>query len=159
MSAYLVEKDHIIFLLLAANAVAVQNHLNSFKWFHRGEWHELARFDSADIANRANWDKQTRHPIAKFAKTLADENIKSLRARYQEVVDHGFEFSADSFRAKMEMDPLQIIKSCNCFDYQCCEHKGWKKSSAKAFVDTLKELAIDNLPGYDAAIWGAPAIK
>ena len=142
MSAYLVEKDHIIFLLLAADSPEIRKGLNSFQWYHKGKWLELTRYTAASIA-----------------KTLADENIKSLRARYQEVLDHGFEFSESDFQRKIKIDPLQVIKSCDCYSYQANEHKGWKQSSAKMFVDTLRNRAIDALPGYDAAIWGSPNIK
>jgi len=51
---------------------------------------------------------------------------------------------------------VQVLKSIDCLDYQSCEHPGWAASEAKAFIDRLQSAAIHALPGYEAAIWGAP---
>ena len=145
MSGYLVEKEHIIYLLLAANSSSIHRcQGETMRWYHRGKSEELT-------------DKN----IVAVAKMLCTENLKSLKARYKdaELFGGAYEFTDQDFLARsVTIDPIQVIKACHCFAYQACEHKEWKTSEAKAFIDTLEYFAIQALPGYDKAIWGAPVI-
>ncbi len=92
---------------------------------------------------------------------LLDENYRSVNARYRRddpvpvyvfrptttgVVDHD-----GTTRA---LEPLDIIKLCNCLEYQSCEHDGWDTSWAQAFLQSVVRAAVRRLPGYDAAPWG-----
>jgi hypothetical protein len=51
---------------------------------------------------------------------------------------------------------IQIIKSCKCYSYQSCCYPGWEKSKAHQIINEIIRSQIHRLPGYDAAIWGAP---
>jgi hypothetical protein len=55
-----------------------------------------------------------------------------------------------------EIDPVQVIKACDCYEYQSCEHDGWADSEACRFITSLRKGAAHALPGYDGADWGAP---
>jgi hypothetical protein len=45
------------------------------------------------------------------------------------------------------------LKAISCYEYQSCEHPGWRKSEAHAFCEALRDMAIGCLPGYDDAPW------
>lgn len=50
----------------------------------------------------------------------------------------------------------RVVKAVSCYVYQSCEHPGWDSSRAKAWCDALIMAAAHELPGYEAADWGAP---
>ena len=50
--------------------------------------------------------------------------------------------------------PVEIIKLCDCYDYQSCETRDWETTEAFAICAALRAAAIDSLPGYEDAPWG-----
>jgi hypothetical protein len=150
MSAYIVDKQHIQYLIDAAMQSAS---CGAFRWYHGGEWRELPKGDKERAAEIANM--------------LWCENIKSVSHRYPhessatlpgptetETIEprdfHGIRW--------LHFVPVQVAKACDCYDYQSCEHDEWETSEAKAFTDSLKESQWRRLPGYDDAEWGAPEV-
>jgi hypothetical protein len=92
-------------------------------------------------------------------RMLMAENCKSVGYRYahipgmvQECADalEGYAFKPDTTKRSA----VEIIKACECLAYQSSEHDEWESSEAKRLLDTVKDRAIDKLPGYDAAPWG-----
>lgn len=51
---------------------------------------------------------------------------------------------------------VQVLKTIVCLEYQSCEHPEWDSSPAARWLDRLRSEAITHLPGWDAAEWGAP---
>ncbi len=49
--------------------------------------------------------------------------------------------------------PVEIIKACDCYDYQSCETPDWKDTEAYAIMQMLRKRAIYSLPGYEEAAW------
>jgi hypothetical protein len=49
--------------------------------------------------------------------------------------------------------PVEILKACQCLDFQCCEHEEWHESPAKRMLDAIMGAVIEALPGYDSAPW------
>ena len=49
---------------------------------------------------------------------------------------------------------MVVLKSIACLRYQSCETEDWEQSKAARWLEELRELAIDHLPGYEAAPWG-----
>jgi hypothetical protein len=49
--------------------------------------------------------------------------------------------------------PVEVLKACQCLDFQCCEHEEWQESPAKRMLDAIAGAAIEALPGYDSAPW------
>ena len=152
MSAYIVDRDHVIYLVDAARESGAYG--STFRWW-TGERpnldrHELPRFNDERAAEVANM--------------LWRENIKSVSHRYNDRTSatlpgsHGREITARDFRGLrwMSFDPVQVIKACQCLDYQSCEHDDWEQSEACAFLQALKASECHRLRGYDAAEWGAP---
>lgn len=86
---------------------------------------------------------------------LALENWRSVRYRY----GAGDERPAPAPREGIqlaqfaELSPVEVIKACECLDYQSCEHPSYERSDAKRLIDTIKNAAIGELPGYRGAAW------
>jgi hypothetical protein len=150
MSAYVVDRNHIQYLVKAAEAMARRDRSN-FSWFWQGEWHNMN--DTTEMIRAGNM--------------LWQENIKSINARYPDTVgnfdnmpgpvDENFTFSEKDIEVCFEaFKPAQVLKSCHCLDYQSCEHDGWEASEARAFLQALESNAMRHVPGYEDAEWGAP---
>lgn len=146
MSAYMVDRDHIDFLVSAMLDTRICRH--GFHWY----WHESSRSLSGGELVRA----------AEIGQLLWSENLKSIQYRYGDRDNNDASFyvyGEHDFRAWAVMDPVQIIKAVYCYQYQACEHDGWKDSEAKCITDSLVDYVCQVLPGYDAAKWGPPEQK
>lgn len=152
MSAFIVDKDHIIYLVSAALNYASSWH-GSFSWYHNGQRGEIRSGDYERAADAANM--------------LWRENIRSVSHRYPNESSatlpgprgETFEITARDIPHFVRVESVQVLKSCSCFEYQSCEHDEWEKSEVFAFIQSLKDSAINALPGYDKAKWGAPPVK
>lgn len=127
MSAFVCNLHHIN----ALTNYAVNNHYGSWKLDQ-----EVKDFSPDEIG-----------------QVLLDENVKSVNYRYEENSE------PDKFTYKpipnfsTRYPPVQIIKGCDCLIYQSCEHPEYYKSLAYQLTQAIRELAIDRLPGYEAAEW------
>jgi hypothetical protein len=150
MSAYIVDRNHILYLLASAVSPVITPH-GRLAWFHEGEWSEVHPGDlerTADVANML-W----RENIASVSARYPNESSATLPGPCNEdcvIRPADFPHSFGPF------NPVQVIKSCDCYEYQSCEHDGWKTSEASAFISALRTAAQSALPGYDEAAWGAP---
>lgn len=144
MSAYMVNREHIRYLITAA-----KNITNVFRWYYKDECNELLRDDreTATKTGQMLWDANMESIVARYPGTKPDNVPGMIGETY--IYVHNRDYHG-------EIDPVQVIKACDCFDYQACEYDDWKKSNAKAFIDSLRSDAWHNLPGYDAAEWGSP---
>ena len=61
---------------------------------------------------------------------------------------------ADYPSDQLGITPVGTLKAIQCFEYQACEHDGWEKSKAKAWIDRLLGETIAALPGYEGEPWG-----
>lgn len=71
------------------------------------------------------------------------ENYASLGARY------GDEDPGESYvmrPAPQALTPEQILSAAGCYEYQACEHDGWKASKAYALSAALRAAVIAKLP-------------
>jgi len=146
MSAYVVDRQHIIYLIKAAER------------FHA----YLYWKGNAQYFQQLSIEEQ-----ARYAFILWRENIKSVQFRYNETDDKNlpgpvgedFFISVDELAPPWPgiIDPVQAIKACHAYTYQACEHDEWGSSLARAIIESIKEAAMHKLPGYEDAEWGAPA--
>jgi hypothetical protein len=128
MSAYIVSRKHIHYLVTAAAEYG------------------LIRFREQDKTGQMLWD----------------ENIKSVQYRYNDdavedlpgPVNETYRYRHLAIGNLPLVDPVVLIKQCQCYDYQSCEHPGWETSAAKRLSHALASTAISRLPGYDQAPWG-----
>ena len=150
MSAYIVDRNHILYLLASAVSPVITPH-GRLAWFHEGEWSEVHPGDlerAADVANML-W----RENIASVSARYPNESSATLPGPCNE--DFVIR-PADCLASFGPLNPVQVIKSCDCYEYQSGEHDGWKTSEAHAFISALRTAAESALPGYDEAVWGAP---
>lgn len=81
---------------------------------------------------------------------LHAENVKSVNYRYGSP-DPGEGAIYDTLAPNLS--PVEVIKACQCLDYQSCEHPGWEGSWAKERLGGILQAAIAKLPGYTKAQW------
>lgn len=86
--------------------------------------------------------------LQKLAQILLDENYKSVNYRYNRNDSETIEFHFTPV-----LTPVEILKACECFDYQACETNDYKESAAYRIIDWIKGSAIGKLPGYESAAW------
>jgi hypothetical protein len=150
MSAYLCDKNHILFLVHAATTRALLQGSAAQRWRHAGQWHELAPGDFTRAAE--------------VAQMLFGENLASVSHRYPGEssadlpgpIREDWQFTARDFAKIWPVSPVQVLNSLRCYEYQSCEHESWTDSEARAFCEALRQDAINALPGMEAAEWGAP---
>lgn len=154
MSAYVVDRGHVRFLVAAA--------LNGRHWeggygqggpmsyYHDGKRYEVNEL-TADEIGLMLWQEC----IASVAYRYPDDPEAGLPGPVEDGPRFGYRHPV--------MDPpgstikaVDVLKAIACYEYQSCEHPGWEASRAKAFCEALTATAIRNLPGYDDAPWGAP---
>lgn len=150
MSAYMVDREHINYLVSAARKYAQGQY--GFSWYWDG--------------NHAKLDPYDRDQASKLGQTLWNANLLSINARYPDtvsnpsnipgVIDETYIYAHSSDYRFDEIAPVQVFKSIQCLHYQSCEFDAWEKSEAFAILEALKSAAIHALPGYEAAKWGAP---
>jgi hypothetical protein len=163
MSAYIVDRNHIVYLVAAAMSHRLNRNAGSFSWYS-GERPDLIRGELSNTDyNRA----------VEVANMLWMENVKSVKCRYDDHDDDNlpspnaeidaplvsrYQVTRADFNGTVwnHTDPVQVLKSCDCYEYQSCEHNGWPKSEAHAFIEALRARAWHSLAGYDDAKWGAP---
>jgi hypothetical protein len=96
---------------------------------------------------------------SEVGQLLLNENVKSVNHRYRaKDVPPAYAFrevhAIKRGNCNHILSAIDIIKCCNCLEYQSCEHPGWERSWAKRFLDHVVDSSFPQLPGYDAAPWG-----
>ena len=158
MSAYVVDRNHIAYLVDAAMSHALgAEHHGGLVWV----W-EIDR--GTGNYSRSNIPIADYNRAAEVGQMLWSENVASVRYRYPDCTDELpgpigesciYEKHEPAFYRTV--DPVAVLKACDCYEYQSCEHREWEVSEAHAFIMALRSRAIHALPGYDEASWGAPA--
>lgn len=155
MSAYVVDREHIVYLVEAALS------------------HALAECDGGSISWLGPCGRRVARCTASAAERAAignmlwKENERSVRARYPDAAelpgpigDNVLALTERDFaRGWSKYDPVQVLQSIACYEYQTCETEDHEQTEAWSFCQSLRRKAIHALPGYDEAVWGAPARK
>lgn len=150
MSAYIVDRGHIRFLVAAAWELEAARHSGRMSYYH------------GNPSKRYEVNEQT---LDETGLMLWQECLTSVAYRYPNEpeaelpgpVDDGPRFGyTHPLTLPRQINPVDVLSAIRCYEYQSCEHPGWEESRAKAFCDALTSLAIACLPGYDKAPWGAP---
>lgn len=116
------------------------------------------------------------------AQSLRQENLASLRYRYAEqyvgwtddaiaadsgvgpqpvYTIHAYQRDCCYFQNCTLPLPARIAQVCKaiaCYEYQSCEHPGWRTSEARAYCHALRVAWCKKLPGYEEAEWGSPPL-
>lgn len=136
MSAFVVDKTHIDAILTAALELTRPG--DSLYWYD----------PSAEQGARPNF--LTRETAGRVGAVLWAENVRSVNYRYREdEIEQAYEFT----RLRGHPTPVALMSLLHGFEYQACEHPGWRDSEAHAIVRRLERLAMTRLPGYSDAPW------
>lgn len=142
MSAYQVDRYHIGALLRFWEAKAISRNCRAY-WRGEGKC----------------WTSDT---LAEPFATLAQQNFASVAYRYQDS-QHYKDATPTSLPVDECGEPvfklsayfihpaIEIIKGCNCLEYQSCETSDYYESHAYAILDAIRRCAIQNLTGYEDA--------
>jgi len=153
MSAFIVDREVIVYIVQAAASKAINPHGGYFSWF----WHQhrelrCGDYDTMAAIGQMLWDENVRNIESLYPDTVEDRDIMPTEA------DDSLEVRQSDFSPFYpEPDAVQLLKSIQFLDYQSSDQKGWKSSNAFAFLAALKERAIMALPEWEDAVWGAPA--
>lgn len=153
MSAYVVDREHIMYLVEAARSdIGGVRRLDGLRWRSGPALNELPRDATPEECRRV-------------AQMLWDANIHGVNCRYPDSEEglpgpnEDYIIRAEDFRDRhwrQPFDPIQVLKACQCYAYQTCEDPEWEKTEAYMFIKALKEVATNCLPGYEDCKWGAP---
>jgi hypothetical protein len=157
MSAFIVSARHIDYLLTAGLRLDTNYPLS---WSIKPTGEPMPD-PSEDFQAYIAWTTRQRTELRsdtadQVGAMLVNENRLSVNARYQEDEIEEF-YTFTPYRGKVTA--VQTLKAIRCYEYQACEHEGWKTSEARAFCRALETLAIHALPGYDKALWEIPEMS
>lgn len=125
MSAFIVNDYHI-------NALITYGVQNNAQYWTGKEW----VYFNEDTA----WSLATK---------LYRANVQSVNSRYkQRTRSTGFKYKPVGVSHLL---PADIIRACDCLDYQSCERKEWERSQAKKALIAIREKAIDALAKCSSA--------
>lgn len=156
MSAYIVNLEHIAYLVQAGTARSLGMDRATLSW----AWNIDREAGTHDRETLPPGDLEQHQRLGQM---LWDENAKSVAFRYPGdrsppgPIGCDCQYSDDVPRFP-RFDPVQVLKACDCYEYQSCEHREWATSEANAYIDALRGAAWTSLPGYEDAVWGAPLI-
>jgi len=108
------------------------------------------------------WGGVNQEDLDKFGQLLWDENIRSVVYRYPDCnldalpgpIDCDYKYGKHGFGFdKRKYTPVEILKACDCYEYQSCEHPGWRESEAHQIIERIRDSATSKLDGYEDAPW------
>lgn len=86
--------------------------------------------------------------LSEMGNTLWQENYKSVNYRYREnEVAPEYRFTSNA------QSNVQVLKLCDCYDYQSCETDVYEDSEAYKIVNMIRKIVCSSLDGYDEAEW------
>lgn len=103
-----------------------------------------------------------------YANILYCENIRSVQGRYpndtfedlpgpcdkaEQLEVSSLEAFAQYSDARLTLTPLDILKMCDCLEYQSCESADYRETLAWRLLGMIRRAAWRALPGYDDAPW------
>lgn len=111
-----------------------------------------------EAARRYTWDREKPETIHRGVENwqeivdiLIAENYRSVNHRYPHQAEpHKIQYKPMS---TFSFTPVDILKACDCYDYQACETNDYRQTQAAKIIDRIRAMAISKLPGYDKAPW------
>jgi hypothetical protein len=145
MSAFIVDKAHID--LLVAAGLDFPTH-GALAWYTRDERAHRLNGVNADEVGAMLWAENLASVAARYPDDASGERPGPIDLTDDDIAAYRWE------NVPGRIDPIVVMKAIDCYEYQSCEHAGWRDSAAAAFCDRLRRAAISRLPGYeDAAGW------
>jgi hypothetical protein len=101
------------------------------------------------LAQLAEVEPESRQRIAEVLRTA---NTRSVNVRYDQD-EAPIPIAYAPSREVKVLSPVQVLKLCACFDYQCSESPEYPQSEAAQIVTAIRCRMIAKLPGYEEADW------
>lgn len=101
------------------------------------------------VAHRAEAFPRGITPRA-LGELLHEANCASVDYRYGE---HNPRDYRHALVPVAGVSAVQVVKACDCLEYQSCERPDWTGSQAQFLLTRIRDRAVSLLPGYDAAAW------
>lgn len=96
----------------------------------------------------------TEHDADKAVQILYLQNLVSVATRYPGDTEMLGDPEYTPRPVVDPVDPVVVLKSCDCVEYQSCETDDYYTSLAYKILDALRRAVIAQLPGYERAPWG-----
>lgn len=166
MSAWIVDRTHIDLLLKVGLVGPRGREVRPSNAWHSLSWFAEEMDGSATLNDYQRLRRELRYDTAdEVGRMLWTENVRSVTYRYPDDTPSTRPGPAsEDIDAEAEMyvytDPgyvPTVVEACSaicCFEYQSCEHPGWRKSEALRFCDALRHSLMHALPGWEKAPWG-----
>jgi len=105
------------------------------------------------VFGKRYYDLSDAKTLNKVGQILVNANYKSVNYRYSEK-NKAEKYNFSLVNAE-KIHPVQVLKSVNCLEYQCCEFSGWHKSEAKEILNRIVYHVAQDLAGesYESAQW------
>lgn len=155
MSAFVEDGEHIRYLLDAAmsSELGITSD-NAFRW----GWNVKRKPSSFQWMELRPGDYEQ---AARVGQMLWEENIISVLFRYPDCtrknlpgpIDCDFKYGKHVPNPRARFTPGRVLKACDGYAYESCEHPKWEASEAFAFIDALRSRAWRALPDYQDAPW------
>ena len=84
-----------------------------------------------------------------LGQILTDENVKVYNEAYEDDVG----VMPFKLRDTEPLHPVEILKACECYEYQACESSGYRTSKANMIINVIRDQVIKRLAGYVDAKW------
>lgn len=150
MSAFVVGKDHIDFLVTSI-VECPRRHPHG----------PLLSIYVPDEAAPYGYRVEYANDRTGLGRLLLAENVASVTARYPDMPASERRLYRDminsySYERVRELDRFPhpvaaVVKAWECYEYQSCEHDGWRESIARRWMEAAIRRWIDTLPGMDDA--------
>lgn len=150
MSCYVVDREHIDTLLLAAQQLGRGSGIT---W--EGDEENDADMRDLTFAGIGCNFRTSRGDLSPVGRMLWRENVRSVQYRYPDTVESGEmpgpvsfdELEALTYTFPVRFGPIlhpaKVLVALQAYEYQSCEHPGWRDSEAHAFCEALKGAAVD----------------
>ena len=157
MSCYMVGKAHIDALVEAGLYAKACSCGSPLRWMVR----ELTDEDKRESYERGEpWGPRAIELYNELRRELtfetADRTGQMLMRENRLSVDHRYNeteieevYAFEHWLHVGKVNPVVILKALACYEYQSCEHPGWKTSEAHAYCEALRGEMIRALPGFD----------
>lgn len=158
----MVDKEHVDVLLMlglrgpSGLEVNPGNAFYPLGWFVPGEYGEEDLYVKLDYTN-----------ADEVGAMLVATNLASIHARYPDTIADPEGIPGPIVQYWNEpytwTDPrcrvtaVEGLKAISCYEYQSCEHEGWKRSEARQFCEVLTGYLVGKVNGYNEAPWAFSA--
>lgn len=107
------------------------------------------KFKAQFYTKNVGWEYFNEDTAWMMAALLYRANVCSVNRRYKERTrTNGFKFQSVDVNGLTAAD---IVKACDCLDYQSCEVGTWERSRARRALQAIREEAVRELAARSPA--------